>query len=135
MKTEGHSPVLAALPVQMVGAPWIRALQGCGLKGVAFKPVEFTPGSGPYQGRVCHGIEIAVTDPDQLHAPLRGAALVQTLHAQWPASFALNKTEAILASRATSADLNNGLSATDMASRWQQDLTSFVERRQHYLLY
>lgn len=128
-------------PFEWVGAPWIRAselaetLNRTGLKGVAFKPIDFTPDSGPYSGRVCHGIEVSVTDRDQLDAPLLGAALIQTLHEQWPVSFAIDKTEAILASRSTSEALRHGLSAKDVAGRWQDELTKFTERRKRHLLY
>lgn len=128
-------------PFELVGAPWIKAsdltrsLQSTDVKGVAIKPIDFIPSSQPYRGQRCHGVEISITDRDQLDAPLLGAALVQALHEQWPVTFAIEKTEAILASRSTSEGLRNGLSAHDVALRWQQDLSGFIERRKRYLLY
>lgn len=128
-------------PFELVGAPWMdanrlaNALRQSAVKGLEFKPVAFTPTSPPYQGKLCHGIEMNTIDPDLLDAPLLGATLVEVLHHLWPDTFDIHATRAIVGSRATSEDLMKGTSAAAVAAQWRDQLLRFKERRASYLLY
>jgi uncharacterized protein YbbC (DUF1343 family) len=56
-------------PFEVVGAPWIkgknfiRRLNATDLPGVKFKKIVFTPTDDVYQGQLCSGVLIHITDP------------------------------------------------------------------------
>lgn len=72
-------------PFEMVGAPWIDALQfaerlqGENLPGVLFRPTLFTPRYGPFEGKECHGVQIHLIDPKQCNPAEVCWAILKTL--------------------------------------------------------
>ena len=56
------------LPFQTIGAPWINGdsladiLNSKKLPGVLFRPIYYKPFYSTYQGELCGGIEIHITD-------------------------------------------------------------------------
>jgi uncharacterized protein YbbC (DUF1343 family) len=55
-------------PFELFGAPWIdstqltKALNALNIPGVLFQEVSFTPAFSKYQGQICEGAQIYVTD-------------------------------------------------------------------------
>ncbi|MGE4601394.1 MAG: DUF1343 domain-containing protein [Planctomycetota bacterium] len=76
-------------PFHQIGAPWLdgntlaiaanRATSEVGLDGVLFRPVHFTPTFHKFEGQLCGGIEVHVTQPHALDALLLGVMLLQQL--------------------------------------------------------
>jgi len=66
-----------ALPFQQIGAPWLDAARlrqrfmELQLPGIVSNTVSFTPRIGPYQGELCKGVQILITD----HLALRPVAM------------------------------------------------------------
>ncbi len=56
-------------PFQLVGAPFLNAnlladrMNALNLEGIHFRPAAFVPTFSKYQGEVCHGVQMHITDP------------------------------------------------------------------------
>ena len=76
-------------PFHQIGAPWLdgntlaiaahRAASEVGLDGVLFRPVHFTPTFHKFEGQLCGGIEVHITQSHRLDALLLGVMLLQQL--------------------------------------------------------
>ncbi|MGC4059703.1 MAG: DUF1343 domain-containing protein [Aquabacterium sp.] len=128
-------------PFEWIGAPWInadqlaQALQAAKLPGVSITPIHFTPDSSAYQGQVCHGVQIGITDKDKLDAPRIGLALTHTLFKLWPGKFEVDKTLGMIGSRETLSRIRQGQPVDAIAKGWQEGLNAFMAQRATYLLY
>jgi uncharacterized protein YbbC (DUF1343 family) len=128
-------------PFEWIGAPWIDAdklaqtLQTAKLPGVNITPIRFTPDSSAYQGQVCQGVQIGITDKDKLDAPRLGLVLTHTLFKLWPDKFEVNKTIGMIGSRETLSQIRQGQPTEAIAKGWQEGLNAFTAQRANYLLY
>ncbi|HET6789415.1 MAG TPA: exo-beta-N-acetylmuramidase NamZ domain-containing protein, partial [Aquabacterium sp.] len=128
-------------PFAWIGAPWIdgtrlaEALNRRALPGVSISPVSFTPDAATYQGQLCQGVEIRITQRDVLDAPALGLALVQALQQLWPETFKLERTRDMIGSAQTLQAIKDGRPAAEIEAGWQEALKGFEERRRGYLVY
>lgn len=132
-------------PFEWLGAPWIDAtrltealnawVQSGTLAGVQISPTQFTPTAPPYQGQLCHGVQIRVLDRNRLDAPLLGAALVRELYRLWPQQFKVDRTLGMIGSSRTLQSLRDGQDLSVLSASWQEELTRFRQRRASVLLY
>jgi uncharacterized protein YbbC (DUF1343 family) len=125
-----------------VGAPWIdgralaRVLNARFLPGVRFVPVNFTPHAPyPYADKLCHGVELIVTDRNVLDSPELGLEIASTLHKLYPEQFQLDKIDTLLASHGVLDALQSGRDPQRIAEDWQQALQDFAAKRKACLLY
>jgi uncharacterized protein YbbC (DUF1343 family) len=81
-------------PFELVGAPWLdgarlaRELAAERLPGVVFRPASFVPTWDKHAGVRCHGVELAVRDPERFLPFRTGLAVVLHARRQDPARFA-----------------------------------------------
>jgi uncharacterized protein YbbC (DUF1343 family) len=72
-------------PFKVFGAPWIHPLQmhdafeDLHLPGVTSKVVSYTPTFGLYESQLCHGLELAVSDPMIFRPVQTGLRLIQVI--------------------------------------------------------
>ena len=72
-------------PFEMIGAPFLDAekladeMNGQGLAGVKFRPVYFRPSFSKYQGELCRGVQLHVTDPQAFRPVETGIVLLFTI--------------------------------------------------------
>ena len=79
-------------PFERFGAPFIdgeqlaKELNDANLPGLKFTPVTFTPDDKyhVHHGKVCHGVDIAVTDRDAYEGVVSGATFAWTLNRLYP---------------------------------------------------
>ena len=77
-----------ALPFQQVGAPWLDAdrlrqrFMELQLPGIMSNTVSFTPQIGPYQGELCKGVQLVITDQFALRPVAMGFSLLNTVITQ-----------------------------------------------------
>ena len=142
--TEGRG---TTTPFTTVGAPYVNpleladALDALHLDGLRFSPTHFIPSFSKYQGEVCGGVDIHVTDPRALRAVSLGLHLVRTLQALYPGDFAF-RAPATPDGR-WHIDLSTGndtlrttqRSAAEIYAAWQTDAESFQEETLLYRLY
>lgn len=92
-------------PIRIVGRTWINAKELAGylnkrkIQGVRFMPVDFRPGANRYQGELCHGVQIVLTDRQALDAGILGVEIASALYRLYPNDFPLDKTLANIGAR------------------------------------
>lgn len=130
-------------PFELIGAPWLKSTQLArklnllGLEGVRFRPQAFRPTFSKFKGEPCRGIQIHVLDRHAFD-PLRMVLhLLHQLIRMHPNEFEFKSEifDRLSGSPAIRESLEQGRSAHEIISGWQQDLTSFRQRRARFLLY
>ncbi len=139
-------------PFELVGAPWVtaerfaEALNQDGLPGVYFRPAVFEPTFQKHAKTTCGGCQLHVTDRVAFRPVETGVALIAAFRAADPGQFAWRpppyEYEAekmpidILAGSADlRAQIESGVSATEIARSWTPSVDAFLQTRQKYLLY
>jgi len=129
------------MPFQLVGSPYFTAkelssyLNARNIPGVRFVPVSFTPTSGPFVRRECYGVNIIVTNREELDAPELGLELAAALHKLSPLGYDLSHMNQLLANKAVFAALQAGQDPNRIAADWREQLNQFMDLRVKYLLY
>jgi len=128
-------------PFEVVGAPWIhgrelsRYLNECGIAGVTFAPVTFTPKTDRYKRKVCRGVRITLLDRQSLDTASLGIGLVEALYRLYPKSFRIDKTLYLVGSRDAVDAIKSNKDTRFVTSVWQPSLERFLALRSRYLLY
>ena len=129
------------VPVNLVGAPWIRSIELSGylerrrIPGIHFSAADFTPESGIFRGMPCHGVRIRLTDREILDPARMGIEIVAALHRLYPKSFRLNETLGMIGSKKVIDAIRTGQNPGAIAASWQDSLETFRKLRSGYLLY
>ena len=128
-------------PFEVVGAPWIdgrelaRQLNGRELPGVRFVPIEFTPDSSRYSGQACEGVNIVVTNLQQLESVRVGIEIATSLQDLFPHDWQTKNLNRLLGNDAVFHSITSG---NDGMTTWMKSLdgvSAFRASRQEYLLY
>ncbi|HZT71178.1 MAG TPA: exo-beta-N-acetylmuramidase NamZ domain-containing protein [Terriglobia bacterium] len=128
-------------PFELLGAPWINGkwlavyLNSRDIQGVRFMPVDFTPQSSKYAGKVCHGVQIFLVDRQALDPAELGVELASALHQLFPKDFELDKTLPLIGARWVVDDIRNNLDPERIEYLWQEPLIQFEKMRAKYLIY
>ncbi len=128
-------------PFRFVGSPYIipkelaSYLNGRNIPGVRFVPASFTPTSGMYPRRECYGVNILLTNREQLDAPELGMELAAALHKLYPLGYDLGRMNQLLVNQAAFAALQAGQDPHRIEENWRDKLEQFMEVRAKYLIY
>jgi len=139
-------------PFESFGAPFIDAgllkgqLEKRRLPGVRFLEISFAPEFDKWQGRICSGIQIQVTDPRAYKPYYTTLAIIQEVMKAWPDQFSwlpppyeyeFEKLpiDIITGDEAIRKGLEDGRDLDEMEASWQQELEGFLAIRKQYLLY
>ncbi|NQT36982.1 MAG: DUF1343 domain-containing protein [Planctomycetes bacterium] len=128
-------------PFEVIGAPWIDgirtagALNGCGLPGVRFVPIDFTPGASKFAGERCGGVNIIITDRAAFRPLRTGLEIAHRLQTLYPDAWTVDAYDRLLANRRVLELLKSGESAARIETAYRTDLEAFARRRARYLLY
>lgn len=130
-------------PFELVGAPWIDAedlaedMNNLELPGVKFRPANFTPTSGEYEGELVGGVQIHIDDPLKIDQVELGLHLIDVMRNQDPEKFEMSDNYAELIGDPEAADmLSNGEPVDDIMASWGDELNTWVKDvRNPYLLY
>ena len=129
------------MPFQVVGSPYFLDKELAGylnarnIPGVRFVPIQFTPTAGPYARRNCYGVNIIVTNREELDAPELGFELASAMHKLYPLGYDLSKMNHLLVNKAAFAALQAGEDPNRIAADWRAQLDQFLDLRVKYLLY
>lgn len=141
--TEGRG---TTTPFTTVGAPYVNpleladALDALHLDGLRFSPTHFIPAFSKYQGEVCGGVDIHITDPRAVRSVGLGLHLIRTLQALYPHDFAFRRPSEGARWHIDLSTGNNTLRTTDkpaveIVSEWQTDAEAFQNETRPYRLY
>lgn len=137
-------------PFEYIGAPWINAeslaaqLNGLELAGARFRPVYFVPTFSKYQGQLCAGVQIYVTDREQFPTVRAMLHILQTLKRTYADSFSWRQPwipgkqrpiDLLWGSNRLRRHIDADRPLEDLAAEWQPGLRQFEELRKEYLLY
>jgi uncharacterized protein YbbC (DUF1343 family) len=138
-------------PFELFGAPFFEPerilsyLTDRDLRGFVLREAAFEPTSGKWQGRLCRGFQIHVTDPDSYQPYFTSLKLLQAVmryHAKdfsWknpPYEYEFEKLpiDLILGDPEIRKRMARMDSLDDIAESWEPELNRFVEvSRNHYL--
>lgn len=138
---------------ERIGAPWIDAeslsarLGALGLPGVSFRPARFIPraiDAAPhpkYEGEVCHGVEISVSDPSAFQAVRTGLEVIATIRALHPDDFEWIRRDGrywldrLLGTDRPRQAIEAGVSVGEILARERAASERFLRVRAEHLLY
>ena len=139
-------------PFEIFGAPYIDPwkllpkMEAHKLKGVFFRPCNFEPTFNKYQGEVCGGFQIHVTDRKTFNPYLTALAILREVKALYPKKFAWKGPPYEYEYKKLPIDILSGDSRirefieqgkplNDFPALWENELEAFKKKRKKYLLY
>jgi len=130
-------------PFEMIGAPWLNGhrlaegLAALKLEGVLFRPVSFTPVSSKYQGQVCQGIQLHVTDRQRFQPILAALHILSLIRREYPGQFQWRESgfDRLAGSDDVRKAIEQGTPAERIVASWQAELKKFDEIRKKHFLY
>ena len=128
-------------PFKVVGAPYVddvklaAELNGAGLPGVRFVPIEFTPTYSVHKGQLCRGVYLMLTDRDACNVVDVGLQIAKTLYRLYPNDFNPDKMRHLLLHPPTLEAIKADTPLKEIRALWQPDLDEFQKVRSKYLLY
>ena len=128
-------------PFEVVGAPYTddvklaEALNGAGLPGVRFVPIEFTPTYSVHKGKLCKGVYIMLTDRDRCNVVDVGLLIAETMYRFYPKDFNPDNMRHLLLHPPTFEAVKADKPLSEIHALWQKDLDQFMARRAKYLIY
>lgn len=134
-------------PFELIGAPWVnserlaRELNAYGLKGVHFRPQWFTPTFSKYQGELCGGVFVHITDRKKFEAVKTNLVLLHHIRNTYPEHFKIN--DPYVPGRPTLFHyevgvkdiIENKLSLDKQMKLLRKGTNDFKKLREKYLLY
>jgi uncharacterized protein YbbC (DUF1343 family) len=143
------------LPFEQIGAPFIDPHKLVArlekdsklLPGVQFRPKYFKPMFQKHAGEVCAGLQFHVTNREQFKpllttlALLRAIAEIYSKQLQWrtePYEYVSDRLAIDLLygnEKLRETIFSTNFSLTALENSWQEELTSFLEQRQEYMIY
>jgi uncharacterized protein YbbC (DUF1343 family) len=128
-------------PFELVGAPWIEprsfaaALKAAQLPGVEFVPIFFTPNASNYQGVMCGGVNILITNCEKLNSVLVGLTFISVLHRLYPGKFEMGTAIRLVGNMEAMKRLKAGESPADVLHAGSPEMQDFLAKRRKALIY
>ncbi len=132
-------------PFEFVGMPDLDAyefadtMNAYKFSGVYFRPIAFTPRFGNFQGVVCNGVQLHITDVKMFKPTIVGATLLKELqkHYEKEGDFwrDLGTAKSIDLHFGESSLRNSEDDLPTLLQRWQQEADDFKTKAQKYYLY
>ncbi|MBT7866170.1 MAG: DUF1343 domain-containing protein [Opitutales bacterium] len=128
-------------PFEIIGAPYINHLElaeelnRLGIPGIRFVPIQFIPSSSKFEGQVCRGVNIILTDRENCPTVDLGIGIAHTLNRLYSPEFDIEKFNRLLMHPKVIEELQNGYSWQAITSSWASEKHRFIKRRKPYLIY
>ena len=130
-------------PFELFGAPWIDGheltarLNDLTLPGVLFREAWFTPTFSKFQGRLCGGSQIHVTDRAAFRAFETSLHIIKTIREMYPEHFEFHEDyfDKIMGTSRIRKSLEAGTGVATIVDGLEEELSAFAELRKAYLLY
>ena len=134
-------------PFKLVGTPWTdgnklsKSLNALNLPGVYFRPMYFKPFYSSFEGEMCHGVQLHITDFQKFKPYITGIYIMHKLINLYPENDLFSKSNRIkmfnkvMGTDKIMDELKNQISVFDMEKSWQSDINEFKKKRYKYLLY
>ena len=141
------------IPFEQVGAPYIDAetlaktLNKENLPGLFFRPQYFKPQFQKWNGTVCGGVQLHVTERNKIKPLVTSIALLSSIKKLYPDNFSWRKEAYEFVNDRLAIDLLYGtptlreakesdtLSLNNLESTWDEDIKGFSSHREACLIY
>ncbi|MCD6358130.1 MAG: DUF1343 domain-containing protein [Thermoproteales archaeon] len=136
-----------AKPFELLGAPWIdeyrlvEELETLPVRGAAFRPATFIPWAGKYIGEVCRGVQVYVTDREELDPVKMGLLLVWAIRRTHPGKLRFTESggryyfDLLIGCGEAREMVERGCEPEELLELCKRGLASFEEVRRRHLLY
>jgi uncharacterized protein YbbC (DUF1343 family) len=128
-------------PFEVLGAPWIDGqvlaaeLNGAGLKGVRFIPIEFTPDDSKFKGEKCGGVNVTIVDRSAIDSVAIGLEMACTLRRLYPLEWHTKSADRLLINEAVFNAILDGADRGEIEALVKPGLEEFIKRREKFLIY
>jgi uncharacterized protein YbbC (DUF1343 family) len=130
-------------PFELFGAPWIDGnelaarLNALALPGVRFREAWFTPSFSKFQGQLCGGCQVHVTDRAAFRSVAAVLHIVKTVRDMAPDKFAFHADyfDKVMGTASVRKALEAGTEVAAILANIQPGLDAFAGLRKAYLLY
>jgi uncharacterized protein YbbC (DUF1343 family) len=130
-------------PFELFGAPWIdgfdlaRTLNGLGLPGVRFREAWFTPSFSKFQGQLCSGCQVHMTDRSAFRPFSTALHIIKTVRDVNPGKFEFHADyfDQVMGTASVRKALEGGADVATILANIEPGLAAFAELRKPYLLY
>jgi uncharacterized protein YbbC (DUF1343 family) len=130
-------------PFELFGAPWIdgyvlaKRLNALGLPGVVFREVWFTPTFSKFQGQLCGGAQVHITDRTAYRSVEAALHIIKTIREAYPDKFEFHKEyfDKVMGTSKVREALEKGTSVQEIVAGFKTGLEEFKVLRKPYLLY
>jgi len=130
-------------PFEQFGAPWIdaarltRTLNALALPGVTFREAWFTPYFSKFQGQLCGGCQVHITDREAFRSIATVLHILKAVREAHPAEFAFHGDyfDKVMGTDAVRRALEAGTPVADILAGLEPGLAAFDALRKPYLLY
>lgn len=128
-------------PFEVIGAPWIDGpalaaeLNGHKLAGVTFIPIEFTPTTSKHQNQLCQGVNIQITNRDQMEPLSVGFAIATALRKLHAEKWETKSLTRLMGSKVCAEAILAGKTTEDLLKISLGGVSEFKRRRETFLLY
>jgi uncharacterized protein YbbC (DUF1343 family) len=130
-------------PFELFGAPWIdgdvlaQTLNALGLPGVVFREAWFTPTFSKFQGQLCGGAQVHVTDRAAYRSVETALHIIRIIRDSCPDTFEFHKEyfDKVMGTSKVREALEKGTSVREIVAGFQTGLEEFKALREPYLLY
>lgn len=139
-------------PFEITGAPYIdpdklaSALLKEALPGVLFRPLRFQPAFDKYQGELCGGIQVHVTDRKAFCPCLSIVSVLSAIRRLWPDRFdwrqppfeyenTLLPFDMLAGGASARKGIERGMPALEIAGEWEDGLDEFRQTAKKFMLY
>ena len=128
-------------PFELLGAPWLdgdllaRELKLLKLPGVGFDAVEFTPESSKFEGELCSGVSVIITDREMFISIRTGLEIALQLRRLYPQIWEIDAYDRLLSNAATLDAIRRGRPYAEIEAIYSDGLLEFMFRRWQYLIY
>jgi len=130
-------------PFELFGAPWIdgfdlaRTLNGLSLPGVRFREAWFTPSFSKFQGQLCSGCQVHVTDRSAFRPFSTALHIIKTVRDISPGKFEFHADyfDQVMGTASVRKALEAGADVATILANIEPGLAAFAELRKPYLLY
>ena len=129
------------IPFEQVGASWINGvelafyLNSLQIPGIRIYPVEFEPTTSVFAHQKISGVRFVVLDRDVFDSVGFGLELAHALQRLYPGKIDFEASSKLLGSRAVIETLKWGEELDDIDAFMAEELDTFLERREPFLLY
>jgi uncharacterized protein YbbC (DUF1343 family) len=128
-------------PFEILGAPWIDGrrlaarLNQADLPGVVFVPIQFLPESSKFAGEPCQGVNIVITRRDRFRGVRTGLTIAAALRQEFPENWDTTHFNRLLADEGVYRAVLDGHSVERIEASYQDELDTYRQRREKFLLY